>query len=102
MPKFVIEDGIQKCTRCGNNDHYKNGVVADFSDDEEEWMKNTCKDCSNKVSKIGWDKGDAPREYCEECYIKDQEWEDEEDEEDQEWYETLMAKKYFEEEEDED
>ena len=34
FPKFYIDDGIQKCSRCGLDDHYKNGVVADFSDDE--------------------------------------------------------------------
>ncbi len=35
FPKFVIEDGIQSCSCCGLNDHYKNGVVEDWSDDEE-------------------------------------------------------------------
>ena len=34
FPKFYIDDGIQKCSCCGLDDHYKNGVVADFSDDE--------------------------------------------------------------------
>ena len=36
FPKFVVDDGIQSCIYCGLNDHYKNGVVADWSDDEEE------------------------------------------------------------------
>ena len=30
FPKFYIDDGIQKCSRCGLDDHYKNGVVEDF------------------------------------------------------------------------
>ena len=35
FPKFYIDDGIQKCSRCGFRDHYKNGVVADYPTDEE-------------------------------------------------------------------
>ena len=29
--------------------------------------------CENKVSTIGWSEGDAPRHYCEKCYLEDQE-----------------------------
>tara|TARA_R110002167_G_scaffold71882_6_gene202645 strand:+ start:10106 stop:10714 length:609 start_codon:yes stop_codon:yes gene_type:complete len=36
FPKFIINDGIQSCSRCGKDDHYKCGVVADHSEDEEE------------------------------------------------------------------
>ena len=36
FPKFIIEDGIQSCSKCGKDDHYKCGVVADHSEEEEE------------------------------------------------------------------
>ena len=29
-------------------------------------------ECGNEISTIGWEVGDATREYCEECYIEDQ------------------------------
>lgn len=35
FPKFHICDGLQVCRRCGKVDHYKNGIVADWSDDED-------------------------------------------------------------------
>ena len=34
FPKFIIRDGYQSCRNCGLLDHYKCGVVADWSDDE--------------------------------------------------------------------
>ena len=37
FPKFVVNNGIQSCRRCGLKDHYKEGVVADWSDYEDEW-----------------------------------------------------------------
>ena len=43
FPKFIIDDGIQSCSRCGKNDHYKCGVVADHS--EEETIE--CDGCEN-------------------------------------------------------
>lgn len=36
FPKFIIKDGLQICTACNCIDHYKNGVVSDWSDDEVE------------------------------------------------------------------
>ena len=47
FPKFIIDDGIQSCSRCGKDDHYKCGVVADHSDyeeeeDEEEFYEVSC------------------------------------------------------------
>ena len=44
-------------------------------------MSSTCatENCSSTVSMENWSEGDAPREYCEDCYQKDQE-EDEEEE----------------------
>jgi hypothetical protein len=42
-------------------------------------MSSTCatENCSSTVSLENWSEGDAPREYCEVCYQKDQEEEDE-------------------------
>ena len=37
--------------------------------------------CSSNVSMEKWIEGDAPREYCEDCYQKDQDESDNEDEE---------------------
>ena len=36
FPSFIINDGIQSCSKCGENDHYKSGVVADHSDDDDD------------------------------------------------------------------
>lgn len=36
FPKFQIVDGIQSCRHCGLNDHYKNGIVDDWSDNEDD------------------------------------------------------------------
>mgnify|MGYP003675272806 FL=1 len=36
FPKFFVDDGIQRCSRCGKDDHYKNGVVADWSEDDDD------------------------------------------------------------------
>jgi len=36
FPKFIIKDGIQSCRHCGLVDHYKLGVVENWSEDEEE------------------------------------------------------------------
>jgi hypothetical protein len=60
--------------------HKKWEAVEEVLEDIEEEQEDTCKDCSNKVSTIGLSEGDAPREYCEECYLKDQEEEESEDE----------------------
>jgi hypothetical protein len=35
FPKFHICDGLQVCRCCGKADHYKNGVVTDWSDTDE-------------------------------------------------------------------
>ena len=35
FPSFIINDGIQSCSKCSKTDHYKSGVVADHSDEEE-------------------------------------------------------------------
>ena len=40
------------------------------SDSEDEGK---CKDCDNPISTVDKHEGDANREYCEECYQKDQE-----------------------------
>jgi len=42
-------------------------------------MSSTCAtdNCSSTVSMENWREGDAPREYCEDCYQKDQEDEEE-------------------------
>jgi hypothetical protein len=50
FPKFVVDDGIQSCIYCGLNDHYKNGVVADWSDDEGGMLcEMLCERTSGKV-----------------------------------------------------
>jgi hypothetical protein len=37
FPRFTInDDGIQSCRNCGNRDHYKDGVVDEWSDNESE------------------------------------------------------------------
>lgn len=36
FPRFHICDGLQVCRCCGKVDHYKNGIVADWSDDEDD------------------------------------------------------------------
>jgi len=43
-------------------------------------MSSTCAtdNCSSTVSMENWREGDAPREYCEDCYQKDQEDDDRE------------------------
>tara|TARA_R110002096_G_scaffold142992_1_gene298574 strand:- start:293 stop:658 length:366 start_codon:yes stop_codon:yes gene_type:complete len=35
FPKYVDCNGLQSCKRCGFIDHYKNGIVADHSEDED-------------------------------------------------------------------
>lgn len=34
FPKFVIKNGLQTCRCCGLLDHYKKGIIAEWSDDE--------------------------------------------------------------------
>jgi len=44
-------------------------------EEEEEEIENVCcatDNCSSTVSMENWSEGDAPREYCEDCYQKDQ------------------------------
>ena len=41
----MINDGIQSCSKCGKTDHYKSGLVADHSDDDEETK---CEKCNEK------------------------------------------------------
>ena len=47
---------------------------------KEEEDEGECKDCDNPISTVDIHGGDANREYCEECYQKDQEDEVEKDE----------------------
>ena len=54
FPKFVVDDGIQSCIYCGLNDHYKNGVVADWSDDEEEEEEDMCEICGEDCDGCGY------------------------------------------------
>jgi len=93
FPKFVVDDGIQSCSKCGLNDHYKNGVVADWSDDEEEEEeererereKEWCINCGmefsldgSKNTHLGYlcgvclasvDEEEDLEECCEKCYL---------------------------------
>ena len=36
FPNFFVADGIQSCSCCGKDDHYKGGVIADWSSSEDE------------------------------------------------------------------
>ena len=51
FPKFVIRDGIQFCRACELPDHYKNGVVADWSDNED--YESTTEFARNKPCECG-------------------------------------------------
>ena len=66
FPKFVVDDGIQSCIYCGLNDHYKNGVVADWSDDEEECCVKCCvKEPAGKLDM--WLICECVGNYCGSC-----------------------------------
>jgi hypothetical protein len=63
FPKFKITDGIQSCEHCGKCDHYKNGIVDDWSDEEEIAELPVCEKCEKRYyqydileSKEQWEK----------------------------------------------
>ena len=84
FPKFIINDGIQSCSRCGKDDHYKCGVVADHSEDDTEEEEDAdgycgcyCDNCKSyriKGKWVGCQKCDT--ECCLCCEIKHMEKEE--------------------------
>ena len=47
-------------------------VNKEIRGEEEESTACSSVGCSQQVSTVGWDVGDAQRFYCETCYINDQ------------------------------
>jgi hypothetical protein len=73
FPKFVIRDGIQFCRACELPDHYKNGVVSEWSDDDKDETESVESHddyddhgvlCHYSRTTGGWD---AIEPYCKKC-----------------------------------
>jgi len=65
-------------TDCVKKDQWGHWICSDDEDEPETDDDEKCVGCGiNPKSTTNWEEGDAPRDYCDKCYLEDQETDDE-------------------------